>query len=88
MDDLVSSLSGPGAHDADMDGDPTLAPDPLEGVRRCPDERVVGVGGSVAAGLVDASGAGIVGTGGACVVGVRGPGVEGRDELGEVWAWW
>lgn len=45
----------------------------------------MGVGGSVAAELVDVSGAGIVGTGGACVVGVRGPGVEGRDELGEVW---
>lgn len=82
---LPSSRSSPGAHDADMDGDPTLTPDPLEGVRRWLDEREVGVGGSVADELVCAGRAGPVGTGGACVVGVRGAGlvgVEGRGTAG------
>lgn len=85
---LLSSRTRPGAHeadmDADMDGDPTLAPDPLEGVRRCVDERVVGVGGSVADELVSACKTGPVGTGGAWVVGVIGVGVVGVRGAGLV----
>lgn len=83
---LLSSRTRPGAHeadmDADMDGDPTLVPDPLDGVRRCADERAVGVGGNVADELVCRAGA--VGTGGAWVVGVMGVGVVGVRGAGLV----